>query len=143
MRAAELRKMERFFTSLTELQRYMSSTAATAAELGTCDCEITRDGIYRMAGRCVPSGPADPPPDHCRTVVHLAARTLLDGLRLPTAHLSDPQLAKAIAGMAALVDRAPDLTQRRFVIDLQTVLGAGLGQLIPAAPTTEEETPGA
>ncbi|TKJ25237.1 hypothetical protein [Blastococcus sp. CCUG 61487] len=141
MRATELRAMEPFFTRITDLQRYLATTTATANERGDCDCEVTRKGIYQLAGRCIPAGEDDPMPDHCRTLTHLTARHLLLELRLPVDHLSDPQLGKAVAGMAALVGQAPHLTQRQFVIHLQEVLGAGLSHLIPAEAPPTEETP--
>lgn len=139
MRAAELRTMEPFFTEITNLQRYLATTAAAAAERQDCDCQVTRKGIYQLAGRCIPAGEDDPMPDHCQTLTHLTARHLLVELRLPVDHLSDPQLDKGVAGMAALVDRAPSLTQRQFVIELQTVLGASLAPLIPTTELSPSE----
>lgn len=142
MRAAELRTMEPFFTRVTQVQLYLSSYNAIAMERGDCDCEITRAGIYQLAGRCIPTGADDPIPDHCRTLTHLTARHILLELKLPVDHLSDPQLDDVVRDLAALVDQAPQLTQRRFVIRLQEVLRASLAPLIPAADTTPtEETP--
>lgn len=141
MRAAELRKMESFFTALTQLQRYMVTTAAAAEEAGDCACEINTAGIYAMrAGtRCTPTGPADPPPDYCRTLTHLAARIQLGELKLPAEHLSDPQLDVVLRDLAALVDQAPGLTERRFVIRLQEILRTSLAGL---AATTGEHSEG-
>lgn len=140
MRAAELRAMEPFFTRIRDLQRYLVTTEATAAEREDCDCQITRKGIYQLDGRCVPTGADHPMPDHCRTLTHLAARHLLLELKLPVDHLSDPQLDDVVRDLAALVDQAPQLTQRRFVIRMQELLRASLAPLIPAAdlPPTEE-----
>lgn len=144
MRAAELRKMERFFSALTSLQRYMVTTAAAADEAGDCACEITTAGIYAMraGSRCAPTGPEDPPPDYCRTLTHLAARIQLEQLRLPVDHLSDPQLDTAIAELAALVDQAPQLTEPRFVVRLQEIIRTSLAPLAAAAgEQPSEETP--
>lgn len=141
MRAAELRTMEPFFSRVHELQRYLTSTASTAVERGDCSCEITRSGIYQLAGRCIPTGADHPMPDYCRTLTHLTARHLLLELKLPVDHLSDPQLDHVVRDLAALVDQAPQLTQRRFVIRLQEILRASLAPLIPSDTEPTEETP--
>ena len=145
MKNSELTTMATLFARLTELRDYLAGIRTKLAADPTCECEIGTAGVYRLRGRCVPP-PGGTPPDDCLTVGHLAARLQLQQLKLPAAHLSDPQLDGVVDQLAGLVVRAPDLTQRRFVIELQTVLRASLLPLIPPAPTdtTEpatEETP--
>jgi hypothetical protein len=146
MKKSELTAMATFFRRLTELNAYLDQIRTALAETPTCDCEIGTAGVYRLRGRCVPAGPGLPPPDMCLTVGHLAARLQLEQLKLPVAHLSDPQLDTVVEQLAALVLRAPDLTQRRFVIDLQAALRASLLPLAqpeptnPAAEPSSEET---
>jgi len=145
MKKSELTAMAEFFDRLQQLRAYLAGIRTALADDPTCDCEIGVRGVYQQAGRCVP-GPGQPPPDICLTVGHLAARLMLQQMKLSVAHLSDPQLDTAVDQLAALVDRAPDLTQRRFVIELQTVLRASLLPLIqpdtdPTPGQPSEETP--
>lgn len=132
MRAVELRKLETLFGNLTRLQRFMTDAAAVRADGASCGCALDEAGRWGLAGQCKPV-----PPDHCRSVVHVAARTVLHQMRIPVEQLTDPQLDEAIAGLAALVDRAPGLSEVDFVTGMQSLLHA-----TPSAETeTSEETP--
>lgn len=143
MKKSDLTAMAGFFDRITGLHAYLTGIRTALAEDPTCDCEIGTAGVYRLSGRCVPTGPANPPPDICLTVGHLAARLQLEQMQLPVTHLSDPQLDTVLDQLVDLVRRAPDLTQRRFVIELQTTLRASLLPLIPqpsGAPPAAEPT---
>jgi len=136
MKKSEQTAMAAFFDRIQQLHGYLVGIRTTLAEDPTCDCEIGVRGVYQQAGRCVP-GPGQPPPDICLTVSHLTARLMLEQMKLSVTHLSDPQLDKAVDQLADLVERAPALTQRRFVIELQTALRASLLPLAPGDPDPE------
>lgn len=143
MKKSELAAMATFFDRVRKLHGYLGGIRTALAEQPSCGCEIGTRGVYRLAGACVPQT-GEQPPDICLTVSHLAARLQMETLKLPVAHLSDPQLDTVVDQLAELVDQAPDLTQRRFVIQMQTVLRASLLPLISAPDITEpasEETP--
>lgn len=144
MKRTDLAAMARFFEQVTACQQFLAGARQHTAEQHTCDCEIGTTGIYRQHGRCVPQPGGDVPDGRdCLTVAHLAARIQLDQLKLPVTHLSDPQLDDVVDQLAELVDRAPDLTQRRFVIELQTALRASLLPLAQPTPApSTQETPG-
>lgn len=128
MRAAELRKLENLFGNLTRLQRFLTDAAAARADGASCGCVLDDAGRWGLASQCRPV-----PPEHCRSVVHVAARTVLHQMRIPVEQLTDPQLGEAIAGLAVLVDRAPGLSEDDFVTGMQGLLYA-----TPAADTSEE-----
>jgi hypothetical protein len=127
MRAADLRQLAPLFDRITELQRFMIAAAATRSNGASCGCSPVA-GRHELAGQCKPA-----PPAHCRSVVHVAARASLHQLHIPVEHLTDEELEAAIAGLARLVDRAPQVTQEEFVIRMQHLLRA-----VPEQPVSEE-----
>jgi hypothetical protein len=134
VKAGELAAMARFFELVRSGADYaVAAEQVAASPEGRCTCQINRAGVWALAGTCLTATEATPRPAHCRTESHLALRIHMDQLKLPTAHLSDPQLDDALPRLVELVDDAPNLTLRRFVIELQERLGASLAPLAAQA----------
>lgn len=127
MKKSELTDRAALLTDLQRLADYLVPTNALAdAPESTCRCVLGTGGRWVLAGPCVAETTR---PAYCRAVSHHATRIWLLQHQLPHEHLSDRQLDHVVPELAELARRAPDLTTRRFVIELQSHLRASLAPL--------------
>lgn len=127
MKKNELAAQEKFLTGLQQLADYLVPANARAdAPESTCRCVFGRAGRWVMAAPCTDE---ELRPEYCRAQTHQAVRIWMMNNRLPQEQLSDRQLDHVVPQLADLGRRAPELTIRQFVIELQKHLRASLAPL--------------